>query len=227
MNKPADNLVNGAVAAGGVAVTAVATAVNGFLGVAVGMAVAYFGPAIERRQDKALELIDYIKNNISIFTPEILSSEVFQDGFVLLMEKYIRERNNDKRLILQNILRGYIEAPDLLDYPLEEMADLVARIRTSDVGVLRKALLEEQRLRSRLDRLNSAFAYVGVSSFELKEDPNAVSRLVYFGLLHEDREKNGPRIREYDEKNFLYVWISPTGREFASYIDQTINSGEK
>jgi hypothetical protein len=152
-----------------------------------------------------------------------LTDEVFQDGFILLMEKYIRERNDGKRLILQKILRGYIEAPSLLDYPLEEMTDLLGRIRMSDVGVLRKALQEEARLEARMDRLKPverAFTYVGLASFELKKDPNAVSRLIYFGLLHEDREKNGPRVKEYDEKNFLYVWVSPTGREFASYIDQ-------
>jgi hypothetical protein len=68
MNKPVDSA-----AAGGLAVTAAATAVNGFLGIAVGMAVAYFGPAIERRQGKAIELIEYVKSNIAIFTPEILS----------------------------------------------------------------------------------------------------------------------------------------------------------
>ena len=56
----------------------------------------------------------------------------------------------------------------------------------------------------------------------LNQDPNAVSRLIYFGLLHEDRTKNGPAIREYDEKSFLYVWISPTGREFAKYINSSL-----
>ncbi|MEK7059211.1 MAG: hypothetical protein AAB971_00415 [Patescibacteria group bacterium] len=199
--------------AGTVAVTGFASMVHPLLGVAVGMAVALFGPAIERRQGRARELIQYVHDNISEFTPEILGDEVFQDGFVLLMEKYIRERNDDKRVILQKVLRGYIEAPNLLDYPLEEMTDLVSRIRMSDVAVLRNALQEETAT-------NSSRAGGDPKSFMLREDPNAVSRLIYFGLLHEDRTTSGPQIREYDDKNFLHVWVSPTGRAFAKYINQ-------
>lgn len=205
--------------AGTVAVTGFASMVHPLLGVAVGMAVALFGPAIERRQGRAKELIQYVHDNISEFTPAILSDEAFQDGFVLLMEKYIRERNDDKRVILQKVLRGYIQAPNLLDYPLEEMADLVSRIRMSDVGVLRKALQEEV-VRGIFSPDSDPIMFNPNGSFLLSEDPNAVSRLIYFGLLHEDRVKNGPRLKEYDEKNFLHVWISPTGRAFAEYINQ-------
>lgn len=201
--------------AGTAAVTGFAAMVHPLLGIAVGMAVALFGPAIERRQDRATELIQYVKDHIGDFTPEILANEVFQDGFVLLMEKYIRERNEDKRLILQQILQGYIEAPNLLDYPLEEMTDLVARIRMSDVAVLRNALREEARH-------ETGRASDDSRSFMLREDPNAVSRLIYFGLLHEDRSQNGPQIREFDDKNFLYVWISPAGREFAKFVNQDL-----
>jgi hypothetical protein len=208
-----------ATGAGTAAVTGFAGMVHPLLGIAVGMAAAYFGPAIERRQDRAKELIQYVQDHISEFTPEILGDQVFQDGFVLLMEKYIRERNEDKRVILQKILRGYIQAPDLLDYPLEEMADLVSRIRMSDVAVLRAALQEEARS-GKFNPSTDPIPYNPNSSFMLREDPNAVSRLIYFGLLHEDRSKSGPQVREYDDKNFLYVWISPTGRAFATYIDQ-------
>jgi hypothetical protein len=200
--------------AGTVAVTGFAGMVHPLLGIAVGMAVALFGPAIERRQDRAKELIQYVKDHIADFTPEILGDEAFQDGFVLLMERYIRERNDDKRAILQRILRGYISAPDLLDYPLEEMTDLVSRIRMADVAVLRGALQEEAKYEA--SRTGG-----DPKSFMLREDPNAVSRLIYFGLLHEDRTTNGPQVREYDDKNFLHVWVSPAGREFANYINQS------
>jgi hypothetical protein len=196
---------------GAVAVTGFATLVHPLLGIIVGMAAAYFGPAIARRKDKAEDLIRYVQDNISLFTPEILADEVFQDGFIVLMEKYIRERNDDKRLILQKILLGYIEAPNLLDFPLEEMTDLVSRIRMSDVAILRSALIEEAEDNERKESGD-------VRSFMLRQDPNAVSRLIYFGLLHEDRTTNGPQIREYDEKNFLNVWVSPSGRAFSNYI---------
>jgi hypothetical protein len=196
--------------AGTVGLVAIATSVSVGLGVAVGMAAALFGPAIERRRDRAEQLVKFVQDNISEISTEVLDDKVFQDGFVFLLEKYIRERTDDKRLILQRILLGYIHAPDLLDYPLEEMSDLVSRIRMSDMEVFRQALNEEARRGIKQD--GRRFSYM------LREDPNAVSRLIYFGLLHEDRAKSGPQIREYDDKNFLYVWVSPAGRMFAEYL---------
>jgi hypothetical protein len=201
--------------AGTAAVTGFAGMVHPLLGIAVGMAVALFGPAIERRQDRANELIQFVKDHIAEFTSDILGDEVFQDGFVLLMEKYIRERNGDKRLILQKVLQGYITAPNLLDYPLEEMADLVSRIRMADVAILRSALQEEAKYEAQRTSGEPR-------SFMLRKDPNAVSRLIYFGLLHEDRTTNGPQIREHNDKNFLHVWVAPTGREFAKYINNGV-----
>jgi hypothetical protein len=196
-----------ATGAGTVALVGVASAINPALGIAVGMAAALFGPAIERRQDRAGQLIQFVNDNISEFSDIILEDDVFQDGFVFLIEKHIRERNDDKRTILQQILLGYCKAPDLLDFPLEEMTDLVSRIRMSDVAVFRSALESELTL---MDGRNP--------SFMVRQDPNSVSRLIYFGLLHEDREKNGPSIREHDDKNLLYVWVTPTGRAFAEYL---------
>jgi hypothetical protein len=205
-----------AVNAGTVALVGIATSINQALGVAVGMAASLFGSALARRQDRAKELLDFVSNNISQFSDQVLNDIVFQDGLIFLLEKYIRERNDDKREILQQILLGYCKAPSLLDFPIEEMSDLVNRIRMSDVAVFREALQAET---TELDGRNP--------SFMLKQDPNSVSRLIYFGLLHEDRSQNGPQIRDYDHKNFLYVWISPTGRSFAEYLVVNSRAGEE
>lgn len=196
--------------AGVVILTGVASVINPALGVAFGMAAALFGPAIERRQERARQLMEFIDNKINSIPNDIFENKTFQDGFVFLLEKYIRERNDDKRLILQQILLGYINAPNLLDYPLEEMTDLISRIRMADVAVFRSALEEEGRQDLGQDGTRA--------SFMLRENPNAVSRLIYFGLLHEDRSKSGPHVREHDDKNFLYVWVSPAGREFCRYL---------
>lgn len=210
INKSGPDDLKVAVDASTAGLVAVASSVNVGLGAAVGMAAALFGPAIERRRNRAEHLIKFVEENINKISSAVLDDKIFQDGFVFLLEKYIRERNDDKRLILQQILLGYTKAPSLLDYPLEEMSELVVRIRMSDVEVFRQALKEEAKNGIKQD--GRRFSYV------LREDPNAVSRLVYFGLLHEDRAKNGPQIREYDDKNFLYVWVTPTGRQFAEYL---------
>jgi hypothetical protein len=190
-----------------IALMGIASSINPALGVAVGMAAALFGPAIERRRDRAGQLIQFVKDNINEFSNTVLEDDVFQDGFVFLLEKHIRERNENKRTILQQILLGYCNASDLLEFPLEEMADLVSRIRMSDVAIFREVIKSELTL---MDGRNP--------SFMARQDPNSVSRLIYFGLLYEDREKNGPRVREHDDKNFLYVWVTPTGRKFVEYL---------
>lgn len=190
-------------------IVSAAAAINPKLGVILSMAAAYFGPALERRHERAADLIEFVNQHISEFSETTLGDEVFQDGFVYLIEQYTRERNADKRIILQQILLGYARASGLLDFPLEEMTELVRRIRMSDVSVLREALQEEVQQDS------------SDGSFMLRQDPNAVSRLIYFGLLHEDRTKNGPAIREQSDKNFLYVWVSPVGRQFADYLSNT------
>ena len=95
-----------AVNAGTVGLVAIASSVNVGLGVAVGMAAALFGPAIERRRDRAEQLIKFIEDSMAGISSTILEDKVFQDGFVFLLEKYIRERNDDKRIILQQILLG-------------------------------------------------------------------------------------------------------------------------
>ncbi|MGA3129141.1 MAG: hypothetical protein ABSD13_20815 [Candidatus Korobacteraceae bacterium] len=218
VKKPNADQIKRATNAGIVGVIGYATTVDPGLGIAVSMASAYFGPAIVRRLYRAKELVKHVQDNIADFPPVVLGDKVFQDGFVLLLEKYIRERNDNKRLILQKVLQGYVKAPNLLDYPLEEMTDLVSRVRMSDVEVLRIALEEEAK-----DAVNNANREL--KSFMLQQDPNAVSRLIYFGLLHEDRTKSGPVIREYDQKSFLYVWVSPTGREFAKYINNNAGTG--
>ena len=120
--------------AGVVGLTALATTVNPALGVAFGMAAALFGPAIERRRQRAEELVRFIDERLSEFSNDVFEDSAFQDGFFFLLEKHIRERNDERRQILQQILLGYAKANELLDYPLEEMADLITRIRMCELG---------------------------------------------------------------------------------------------
>ncbi len=163
----------------------IAGGIHPALGTAFGLAAALFGPALERRIARADDILKQIKDNPNIFTPELLADEKFQDGLILFIEKYIRERNEDKLIIMRSVFAGFGKAPNLNEFPLEEMTDLVARLRFADIVLLKLALSQEVSQDQDQRRQNS---------FKFDKPPFNVSRLIYFGLLMEDRTKNGSKL---------------------------------
>ncbi len=208
MNKPSKEHVE----QGMQATVATAGAVNPILGGIIGVAAALFGPAIVRRVGRVDDIIQQIKDSPSIFTPTLLSNEQFQDGLIFFIEQYIRERNEDKLVIMRSIFAGFGQAPNLSEFPLEEMTDLVSRLRFGDIKLLKLAMTQDKQHQEQS-------APEKDRAFKFNEHPFNVSRLVYFGLLMEDRTKNGSAIREADDPGFLFIWISPLGRQFAKYLD--------
>ncbi len=191
--------------------TVYAGTIDMHLAIAIGLAAALFGPALSRRHKRAEDLLDFIRENPNAFTEAIFSSEQFQDGFVFFIEQYIRERNEDKLVIMRNIFAGFAQSTNLSDYPLEEMTDLIGRLRFGDISVFRVATLLCRQQQEQRHPYNQ-------QSVKFTEHPFKVSRLIYFGLLAEDRTKNGSAIREHDDPGFLYIWLSPLGNQFADYL---------
>ena len=198
------------------ATVAAAGAINPVLAAVIGVAAALFGPAIVRRVGRVDNIVQQIKDRPDIFTPALLSNEQFQDGLIFFIEQYIRERNEDKLVIMKRIFAGFGQAPNLNEFPLEEMTDLVSRLRFEDIKLFKSAIIHDnQHQELTMPEKDRAFIF--------NEHPFNVSRLVYFGLLMEDRTKNGSAIREASDPGFLYIWISPLGRQFADYIEDAPN----
>ena len=92
---------------------------------------------MELRQERVLEFVEMIQKNPSIFIGEILNDKNFQDGFVYSLEKYIRERNKEKRRILRNIFLGFTKSENKNIYPLEKMIHTTTQLSELDIEVLR------------------------------------------------------------------------------------------
>lgn len=185
---------------------AIAGAIHPLLGGVIGVAAALFGPALIRRAGRVEDILQEIKKRPDVFTSELLANEQFQDGLVFFIEQYIRERNEDKLVIMRQVFGGFVQSDNLNEFPLEEMTDLVSRLRFGDIKLFKIAVVQGNQREN--DR-----------SFSLNYHPFDVSRLIYFGLLMEDRDRNSLAVRDSTNPGFLHVWVSPLGKQFANYLE--------
>jgi hypothetical protein len=97
-----------------------------------------YGANIELRQERALEFIETIRNNPTIFTQELLKSQQFQDGFVYTFEKYLQERSEAKRKIIQQIFKKYSIESSKESFELERYVSTLQQVSVDDLVILEK-----------------------------------------------------------------------------------------
>jgi len=100
------------------------------------LAKALLGNALDLRQQRALEFVEAINNDPSTFTQEIVSSEAFQDGFVIALTEYIKIRNFLKRRIALKIFKEFTASGDKVEFPLERFYDTLSKLSTSGIKTL-------------------------------------------------------------------------------------------
>lgn len=105
---------------------------------------ALYGAGIKLRQKRALEWVEMVRDNPSIFTKAILSDESFQDGFVVALEKYLVERNEEKRKIFKNIFLDFAKAENKTKFPLEKFAHTLTQLSEVDIEVLKDVKVDEK-----------------------------------------------------------------------------------
>ncbi|MGH7156854.1 MAG: hypothetical protein ACREGG_01965 [Candidatus Saccharimonadales bacterium] len=103
---------------------------------------AYYGNALELRQKRALEWVEMVRNNPTVFSKEILQTEEFQDGFVAGLEHYMKLRVKDKRIVAQQIFTNFCGSPDKPNFPLERYDDTLVKISVEGLQYL--AFLEKE-----------------------------------------------------------------------------------
>jgi hypothetical protein len=169
------------------------------LNIAWGLSKALYGAGLKLRQQKALEWVEMIRDNPGIFTQELLMQEEFQDGFVFALEKYIIERNEEKRKVFKNIFLGYTTTSQKLLFPLEKYIHTLSQLNIVDINVLK----DVDTLRT--DR---NYQIYGNDSRNLSN----IFTLINLGILHNDpSSRMGP-------VDAPFIWISEFGKEFIKYI---------
>lgn len=98
----------------------------------------FFGSLFDLQQEKVNEFVEYLKNNIDIFTKEVIRTKDFQEGFVITFENYLKQRNEKKRKVIRNIFLGFTQSKDKLNFELERMYDLLNKISPLELYILKK-----------------------------------------------------------------------------------------
>ena len=200
---------------GTAAIDTLATAIDASLGgapLATGawaFAKAIIGNGLALRQNKALEWVEMVQQNPSVFTEEVLRSEYFQDAFVTSLETYIKERDEYKRTLLRNIFLDFNSVKDPLLYPLERMYEITRLITIYDAKNLSywKMIMDESRqgesIATDLGRMESTY------------------HLINLGLLIRD---DSPRFaREGEGLTPPRVVLSSLGGYYIKYIKSSSN----
>lgn len=96
-----------------------------------------YGAGLKLRQQRALEWVEMVRDNPSFFTELILRNEDFQDGFVYALERYIREKNEEKRKYMRSIFLGFVGSDTQNNFELERMYHVLSILSHDDLVVLR------------------------------------------------------------------------------------------
>lgn len=118
-------------------VDAIATTIPG-INIAWKLSKAYFGRGMRLRKQRALEWVEFVRDNLGQFSQKLFEQEEFQDCFVLLLEAYIKERAGKKRKIHQQLLLGLTgrNKEELEKFEIEKMIWITNQISFDALNVL-------------------------------------------------------------------------------------------
>jgi hypothetical protein len=118
-------------------VDAIATSIPG-INIPYKLAKAYFGRGMKLRQQRVLEWVEFVRDNLGQFSQQLFSQVEFQDCFVLLLEAYIKERAKKKRQIYQRVLLQSTNKgrQELERFELEKMILVTTQISYEALNVL-------------------------------------------------------------------------------------------
>jgi hypothetical protein len=100
------------------------------------IAKGFYGAAIRLRQEKAIEWIEMVRDNPSIFTEMVFSDEKFQEGFVTAFQQYLTARVKEKRKYLRNIFIDFTRSKTKDEFELERLYDSYLKISPHGINVL-------------------------------------------------------------------------------------------
>lgn len=192
-------------------------------GMTTSLSLAYglIGAGITLRKDRFKEMVEYINNNASLFTPAILEDPHFQDGFLYIIEKYIRERNENKRKMIKNVFFGYTKTKNKEEFPFERYCYTTEQLSIEDIKVLEVLYTREKSQESTKQALTEQETYDKMvfqeeyrQIFGNKQDYlDNIKHLVNLGILLEDSSSRR------SSQQAPYVKLSLFGRCYINYLE--------
>jgi hypothetical protein len=164
------------------------------------MAKALFGAGMKLRENRALDFIEFIKANPTIFIKEILATEEFQDAFVFTLENFLRERSEEKREIMKNIFVGFTTADSKENFPLERYFHTLTQLSELDIEAFSKVDPERVDPNYLLEDLQDKYT-------------QSLYNLINLGILS---DKTGSRMGYAG--NAPYINMTEFGKAFRLYL---------
>jgi len=106
------------------------------LAVAWELCKALYGNALELRQQRALEWVEMIRDNPSVFRKQLLESTDFQDGFTVALEEYLKLRTVLKRGIACRIFIDFAQVEHMEHFQLERFNVTLSQISVESLDFL-------------------------------------------------------------------------------------------
>lgn len=176
------------------------------LNLAWGLSEALYGAGLKLRQQKALEWVEMVRDNRGYFTKEVVADPAFQDGFVIALEKYLVERNEEKRKIYRNIFLGFTKADDKAVFSLEKFIHTLSQLSEKDIETLGDVDINNEGMKPN----NKNYQIYGNEDKEIE----SIYSLINLGLL---LNVTGNRLGPIHAP---FVQVSIFGREFIKYLEE-------
>jgi len=94
------------------------------------LAKGFYGALFDIRKERINEIVEFLKKNENVFIKQIVETKEFEEIFVVTFENYIKQRNEKKRKIIQNIFLGFSKKinEDHNPFEIERMYDLLNKV---------------------------------------------------------------------------------------------------
>lgn len=138
----------------------------------------YFGTLLDLQQERVNEFVEYIRNNEKVFAKEIVNTKDFRDGFVITFGEYVKQRNEEKRKVMQQIFLGFTGTKDKVNFELERMYDLLNKLSHFHLHLLKK-IDDKEWLRVDADKRDI-----------VEYDYSELKYLEYLGLVVAENKKD-------------------------------------
>lgn len=141
---------------------------------------ALYGNALELRQQRALEWVESIQNNPSLFNESVVNSDEFKDGFIVGLEDYIKLRDYLKRRVALKVFKEFAISVDRVEFPLERYNDTLRKISPASLRTL--AFIKKEII-PKMERQIEIENQGDLGYAELKSKPRPFSNYDHTGKL--------------------------------------------
>lgn len=210
------------------------------INIAWGLSKALYGAGLKLRQERALEWVEMVRDNPSVFTKEVLKDEKFQDGFVYALEKYLTTRVKEKRKYLKNVFLNFSTSKAKDKFELERLNDAYIKISShaleilifikQDILPLKEKIIRQELKNKNIQGSNKSEDWWFNADWEREPLSKFIMQWLYDNYSSNSdnvKKKYNITTKDWDKKTLDEVFEKETEkrREIFTGIDELVNLG--